>query len=267
MKSREFAMHPIVEYDTIATTYDRRYLDNDYSGVENALVAFVGQNLNGRALEVGCGTGHWLRFLGAKGIPVAGLDASTRMLACAHAQDHRTALVRGLAEHLPWADESFDRLFCVNALHHFRDKQRFLVEALRVLRRGGQFMTIGLDPHTGLDQWHIYEYFEPVLEIDRRRYSPTGQIRERMNAVEFVDCVTREVQHLQVRLSARAAIEQGRLDRGATSQLALLTEDQYQQGIDRIRKGIESAEARDDSLYLTADLRLYATFASVPSKL
>ena len=258
-------MHPRVDYDRIAGTYDRRYLDNDYSGVENALLAFVGQRLDGRVLEVGCGTGHWLRFLGGRDISVAGLDASTRMLASAHAQDHRTALVHGVAEHLPLSAESFDRLFCVNALHHFRDQRTFVGEARRVLRRGGRFMTIGLDPHTGLDSWYIYEYFEPALEIDRRRYPACSQIQEWMDAAGFVDCVTREVQHSPVRLSARAAIERGRLDKAATSQLAVLTEAEYLQGMDRIRKGIELAEARNDSLYLTADLRLYATVGSVPS--
>ena len=256
-------MLPRVDYDTIASTYDRRYLDNDYSGVENALIAFVAQHPATRVLEVGCGAGHWLRFLAGRGSGVAGLDASIRMLACAHAQAPRTALVHGLAEHLPWATASFDRLFCVNALHHFRDKRTFLVEARRVLRPGGLTMTIGLDPHTGFDHWYIYEYFEPVLELDRRRYPASSQIQEWMRAAGFVDCVTREVQHLQVRLSPRAAIEQGRLDKGATSQLTVLTEEQYQPGIDRIREAIKSAERQGDSLYLTADLRLHATLGSV----
>ena len=256
-------MLPRVDYDTIASTYERRYRDNDYSGVENALIAFVGQNPAARVLEVGCGTGHWLRFLAGRGSRVAGLDASSGMLACAHAQDRRTAVVHGMAEHLPWAAESFDRLFCVNALHHFRDKRTFLAEARRVLRRGGRLMTIGLDPHTGLDHWYIYEYFEPVLEMDRRRYPASSQIQEWMEAIGFVDCVTREVQHLPARLSARPAIEQGRLDKGATSQFSVLTAEQYQQGIDRIRRAIESAEGQGDSLYLTADLRLYATSGSV----
>jgi hypothetical protein len=126
-------------------------------------------------------------------------------------------------------------------------------------------MTIGLDPHTGIDRWYIYEYFEAVLEMDSGRYPGSSQIREWMDAVEFSDCVTREVQHWPVRFSARAAIEEGRLDKAATSQLTLLTEGQYQRGIDRIRKGMESAEAIGRTLYLTADLRLYATSGSVPS--
>lgn len=252
-----------IDYDSIASTYDRRYQDNDYSGVEHALIAFAGENSNDRVLEVGCGTGHWLRFLRERGIRVAGLDASTRMLARARAQDHRSALVRGVAEHLPWSGESFDRLFCVNALHHFGDKRTFFMEARRVLRRGGRLMTIGLDPHKGIDRWYVYAYFDPALETDRRRYSACSQNREWMREVGFVECVTREVQHLRVQLPARSALEHGRLAKTATSQLGLLTEEQYEQGIDRIQKDIEAAKASGRTLYLTADLRLYATFGSV----
>jgi ubiquinone/menaquinone biosynthesis C-methylase UbiE len=72
-----------VNYDSIAATYERRYLENDYSGVERALTAFVGSELAGRVLEVGCGTGHWLRLLGENGIRVAGVDVSGSMLAYA----------------------------------------------------------------------------------------------------------------------------------------------------------------------------------------
>jgi len=256
-------MHHGVDYEAIASTYDRRYLNNDYSGVEQAVTEFVGQNADARVLEVGCGTGHWLALLRQHALVVAGLDASMAMLARARAQGI-TGLVRGLAEHLPWADRSFDRLFCVNALHHFRDRQRFVGEARRVLRPRGRFMTIALDPHTGLDRWYIYDYFDPALEIDRRRYPSARQLQEWMAAAGFVDRVTHEVQHSPARLSALTALEEGRLAKGATSQLALLTDEQYQRGIDRIRGDIESAAARETSLDLTADLRLYATCGSAP---
>ncbi len=146
------------------------------------------------------------------------------------------------------------------------DKIAFLMEAMRVLRPGGLMMTVGLDPHAGVDQWYIYEYFDNVLEIDRRRYPAAGHIREWMREAGFADCVTREIQHLPVRLAARAALERGRLDKSATSQLAVLTDEEYRQGIDRVREAVESAEVRGESLCLSADLRLYATFGAVPSR-
>ena len=253
-----------VDYDHIATTYDRRYQYNDYSGVEAALIAFVGEHFNHRVLEVGCGTGHWLQVF-AGGTRVTGLDASAKMLAYAKTHVGKAALAQGLAEYLPWARESFDRIFCINAFHHFQDKVAFLTEAIRVLRPGGRIMTVGLDPHTGVDQWYIYEYFDNVLEIDRRRYPPSSEIREWMRAAGFADCVTREIQHMPVRFAARGALGQGRLDKSATSQLSVLTDEEYRQGIDRIREAIASAEARGESLHLSADLRLYATFGAVPS--
>jgi SAM-dependent methyltransferase len=254
-----------VDYDQIAKTYDRRYQWNDYSGVEAALIAFVGEHFDQRVLEVGCGTGHWLRSFGGRGIRVTGLDASAQMLAHAKTQAPGAALAQGSAERLPWASESFDRVFCINAFHHFQDKLAFLTEATRVLRPGGLMMTVGLDPHAGVDQWYIYEYFDNVLEIDRRRYPASSQIREWMRAAGFAECVTREIQRLPVRLGARAALEEGRLDKSATSQLSVLTDEEYRQGVDRVREAVESAEVRGESLSLNADLRLYATFGAVPA--
>ena len=253
-----------VNYDSIAPAYDRRYVVNDYSGVERALRAFVGPEFTGRVLEVGCGTGHWLQLLGEHAIRVAGVDVSGRMLAVARTTAHDAALALGRAEQLPWSDRTFGRLFCINAFHHFVDKLGFLSEARRVLVPGGQMMTVGLDPHTGTDQWYIYEYFEPALAIDKLRYPASHQIREWMHALRYSGVRTLEVQHLPIRLSARAAIEQGRLDKDVTSQLAVLSDEEYQRGVARIRRAVESAEALGESLWLTADLRLYATFGSVP---
>lgn len=247
-----------VDYDAIAGVYDRRYQHNDFSGIERAVTSFAGPSLGARVVEVGCGTGRWLRLLRALGIRVVGVDASFGMLRNAQAP-----VLQALAEQLPWTNQSIDRIFCVNAFHHFSDKMAFLGEARRVLRPGGRLMTINLDPHREIDRWYIYDYFESALEIDRGRYVATSQIQEWMRAVGFTGCVTHEVQHLRVGVDARTALQQGRLDKHATSQLILQTDEEYQHGIGRIQKDIELAEARGASLDLTADLRLYATFGSV----
>jgi SAM-dependent methyltransferase len=189
------------------------------------------------------------------------LEACWRLPAPQHASQRSRRV--GLSSS-PWGDRTFERVFCINALHHFEDKLGFLREAHRVLVPGGQIMTVGLDPHTGVDRWYIYEYFERVLAIDKLRYPASHQIRKWMHALGCSSVRTSEVQHLPVRLSARAAIEQGSLDKNVTSQLAVLPDEEYERGLDRIRRALESAEARGESLYLTADLRLHATFGSVP---
>ena len=253
-----------VDYDAIAASYDRRYEVNDYSQVQAALLDFVANIPNGRALEVGCGTGHWLRVLGDAVVRVAGVDPSSKMLQYARSRAPAGVLVRAGAERLPWRNAAFERLYCVNALHHFGDKPAFIDEARRVLAPGGRLLTIGLDPHIGTDRWYIYDYFTPVLEIDRRRYPSTQRLREWLRDAGFIDVHTRDVQHLPTRLSAGAALDDGRLARHMTSQLAVLSEAQYQAGLQRIRADVREAEARGETLWLTADLRLYGTFATAP---
>jgi ubiquinone/menaquinone biosynthesis C-methylase UbiE len=253
-----------LHYDSIASSYDRRFRDNDYSGVEAALMAWVGRDPGGPILEVGCGTGQWLLRLDERGPRTAGVDASGNMLARARTNAPRALLAHAVAEHLPWLPGTFARIFFINAFHHFDDKVGCLTEARRVLRPGGQLMSVGLDPHTRLDRWYIYEYFEPVLEIDCRRYPSSAQIHTWLHALGFENVRTEMIQHQPASLAARAAIEQGRLGKTVTSQLAILSDEEYRRGLDRVTAAMESAEDRGESLELHADLRLYATFASVP---
>ena len=253
-----------VDYDPIAASYDCRYAVNDYSQVQAALLDFVASIPNGRALEIGCGTGHWLRVIGDAAVRVAGVDPSWNMLQYARARAPDCPLVRGTAEHLPCRDAAFERLYCVNALHHFDDKPGFIQEARRVLAAGGRLLTIGLDPHTGTDRWYIYDYFAPVLEIDQQRYPATERVREWLRHAGFTGVETRELQRLPVQLPARTALDGGRLAKHMTSQLAVLSDDEYEAGVERIRRALLEADARRETLMLTADLRLYGTYATAP---
>jgi ubiquinone/menaquinone biosynthesis C-methylase UbiE len=133
------------DYAAIAPRFDQRYKVVDYRGVEKALFEFVEPAAKVDVLEVGCGTGHWLRFLDRESGRRVGIDPSPEMLSRARVSASGSQLARASAEALPLADKSFDRLFCINAFHHFRDKTRFLSEAHRVLRPGGRCLIVGLE--------------------------------------------------------------------------------------------------------------------------
>lgn len=251
------------DYDQIAGTYDRRYDRNSYTGVEQALREFIGNRAGLRILEVGCGTGHWLAILQGRGMHVAGLDFSAGMLGQSQMRHPGIPLVQGTAERLPWPAESFDRLFCINALHHFPDKPAFLAEARRLLRPEGKILIVGLDPHRAVDYWFVYDYFPESFEIDRQRFPAASSLRTWMKEAGFQDCATQEVEHWTDRLPAGEIMRQGRLDKMATSQLSVLTDEEYQRGVGRLRADIENAEAKGETLLLEADLRLYGTSASI----
>jgi ubiquinone/menaquinone biosynthesis C-methylase UbiE len=251
-----------LDYDEIAPAYDRRYVEHEYPGIFATLRKFVGDT--GRVLEVGCGTGHWLEQMRSWGCRVSGLEPSAQMLERAAARKLDAELVRGRAESLPFPDASFDRVVCVNALHHVAGKQRFIAEARRVLAEGGRFLSIGIDPSAGPDVWFIYDYFETTLELDRQRYPAAAQLRSWLSEAGFADCTTVVAEHIVVDRSARECLDRDLIAKRSTSQLALLSDEQYQRGIDRIRSDLAVAEAAGGSLRLTGDLRLYGTLASVP---
>jgi ubiquinone/menaquinone biosynthesis C-methylase UbiE len=242
-----------VNYDDVASGYDRRYERNRYDGVRAVLRRFVDSAPGAAVAEVGCGTGHWLAELAAGGFrPLAGLDRSGNMLARARDAAPEALLVQGTAHQLPWADASFDRVFCVNALHHFPDQRGFVFECRRVLRSGGGLLTIGLDPHCGDDDWWVYDYFPSALDADRLRYPPARTIREWLTVAGFREPATEAAEHFAAAISFDAAQKQGLFDRPGTSQLMVISDDDYEAGMKRLLT---------EQPVLRSDVRLYATTA------
>jgi len=252
-------MSRTTDYDSISAQYDRRYQGQEYPGIEQALVTFIGSEDKLAVLEVGCGTGHWLKVLEHRTGFLTGLDLSVNMLRRAQREMLDAPLVHGRAEELPYQARCFDRLFCINAFHHFTEKGKFLTEARRVLRPHGGLMIVGLDPHTGLDRWWVYDYFHETLELDSQRYPSTQRIRADLAAVGFPQCETSVAEHLILQMPAHTAIERGLLDQSYTSQLTILSAQEYQEGMARVIQASDAARARGETLTLMADLRLYAT--------
>ena len=240
--------------DRVASSYDQRYVHNDTTDLESFIASFV--NDRDVVAEIGCGTGHWLMHAQSAGARhVIGVDPSAAMLAKARRAAPDAGLVRGTAERLPLGDASLDRVFCVNAHHHFLDLEGFIREVRRVLKPGGEFVTIALDPHTGADQWWIYDYFVSTREADRRRYPSTARIRSLLEAAGFDHVATSTGQHIPAAVSFSEAVERGLLDRTSTSQFLVISDLEFAHGVRTLHA---------ERPVLRADLRLYATSGRVP---
>ncbi len=95
-----------------------------------------------RVLEIGVGMGadylEWLKM----GARATGIDLSAKSIAMARQRCQKAGFAPDLqvgdAEHLPFADNSFDLIYSYGVMHHSPDTQQCLREAWRVLKPGGQ---------------------------------------------------------------------------------------------------------------------------------
>jgi demethylmenaquinone methyltransferase/2-methoxy-6-polyprenyl-1,4-benzoquinol methylase len=100
--------------------------------------------LDGRALDVACGSGKLTRELhrlATKGL-VVGLDFSGPMLRVAATGAPGPSYVRGDGLRLPFADETFDAATVAFGLRNFADPEKGLREMRRVLRPGGRAVVL-----------------------------------------------------------------------------------------------------------------------------
>lgn len=249
-----------IDYDAVANAYNRRYELHDYPGIRSAMLGLVASANVRRVLELGCGTCQWLALLAQRGCTVAGIDPSQEMLLRAP-DTAKGDLRQGVAEALPWADCSFDVVCCVNAFHHFAVPDRALREAARVLRPGGRFLSIGLDPHERRDRWFVYDFFPEALQLDLERFPSLSRRSAWLEAAGFSAIAVRPVERMQSSRSFEELLRDGVLEQSYTSQLTALNSAEYSAGLLRIRE----TAARDAAFRFVSDLTLYATEASKPA--
>ena len=87
-------------------------------------------------LEVGCGTGVFLRLAASRGARASGLDASVALVELARARVPEADVRVGEMQALPYASDSFDVVVGFNAFFFAADMVEALREAGRVANPG-----------------------------------------------------------------------------------------------------------------------------------
>jgi SAM-dependent methyltransferase len=104
--------------------------------VYEAALERTGLRPRDRVLDVGCGTGVFLRLCADRGAEVTGLDASENLLAVARGRVPEAELIHGDLQSLPFADDAFDLVSGFTSFFFADDMVAALREAGRVARPG-----------------------------------------------------------------------------------------------------------------------------------
>ena len=203
------------------------------------------------ALDLACGTGNYLRVqletYGAR-VRWRGLDASEAMLSRARSKLADVELAVGRAESLPYEDASFDYIVTSYAFHHFEDKPRALDEIRRVSRPGAWFRMYNVDP-SRMPGWWVYRFFPEAWVEDQKRFWSPELLCHELATRGYEDASA----HIEVTIAPRPLAEiQADAERREISQLAILTDAQYERGLARVRHALE----REPGGRATTDLAL-----------
>ena len=92
-----------------------------------------------KALDLGCGTGFSTALLADLGFRVVGIDLSKQLLSLSKPfrKNGGPRYLIGSGTRIPLADGAFDIVGVYDVIEHIPDAERFLAEAVRVLRPGG----------------------------------------------------------------------------------------------------------------------------------
>lgn len=146
-----------------------------------------------RILEIGIGSGNNLDTLTQRLPPslpvhIVGVDLSVGMLRlCRKAHGHRDDLHVALADahHLPFADNTFDRVFHIGAMGSYRDPAQALKEMVRVARPNTPIVVV--DEQLDAEQRHSLYYraaFRLLTFYDSDPKSPRADLPDNVTDIE-----------------------------------------------------------------------------------
>jgi ubiquinone/menaquinone biosynthesis C-methylase UbiE len=147
--SRYAAEDPLaaVCYPAAPRWFNRFYAYFQHRSVSRIL---AGEALRGkRALDVGCGSGRWSRFLRDRGAEVTGIDPTPAMLETAMRLSPGVEFRRMSATEIDLPAESVDFVLSVTVIQHLQPEEQVKAAAsmCRVLKPGGRLFLLDLIDH------------------------------------------------------------------------------------------------------------------------
>jgi len=126
--------NPLYDLTTARTGAYRRFQDRCLKELE--------LSPGDKVLCIGVGTGNEILHIKASctGLHLYGIDTSTNGLLRARSRARLEHAARMDAHRLAFGNASFDKIFCHHVMGFLQDDRKATVEAMRVLKPGGQFV-------------------------------------------------------------------------------------------------------------------------------
>ena len=100
-------------------------------------------NKNTYALDIGCGTGRWTKYLSNRIGFIEAVDPSNAVLAADYLLKdvNNVRITQASVETIPFDDETFDFAMSIGVLHHIPNTQQAMADCVKKVKKGGYFYT------------------------------------------------------------------------------------------------------------------------------
>lgn len=99
-------------------------------------------NANSIALDLGCGTGRWSKYISSRVKFIEAIDPSEAVFSAAQLLKNNTniRITQAGVNNIPFEDNSFDFIFSLGVLHHIPDTKGALIKAVDKLKDKGYIL-------------------------------------------------------------------------------------------------------------------------------
>ena len=157
----------LILYNKIGSNYDFTRKADPY--ILGRIIYHLSIKHGENYLDLACGSGNYSILFAnlIDNIAIHAIDCSSAMLKIATQKNQsQNILIKwklGDAHKLCYKDNYFEGIFCVNAIHHFQNKNRVFKEAYRVLRKNGRFVVFTSTREQRKGYW-INAYFPEAMK-------------------------------------------------------------------------------------------------------
>jgi SAM-dependent methyltransferase len=93
-------------------------------------------------IDIGCGSGRFIKYLDGRYKKIVGMDPSQAIFATDEllGENDKVELVMASTDNIPFPDSHFDFGYSLGVLHHIPDTAKALNDSVKKIRRGGYFL-------------------------------------------------------------------------------------------------------------------------------
>jgi len=122
-----------------------RFYSHEIKSRKETVFSLFEKNTNGhpiKAIDVGCGAGHYVAELKMRGVNIIGSDISKKMVEVTRVNSNKiksseNKLLCADCQSLPFPDNYFDVVFCIGVLSYVSDELAIFKEMKRIVKKEG----------------------------------------------------------------------------------------------------------------------------------